>query len=271
MKMKFKTIAVASAALLLFCLGCLGGQLHEEKKEAVIRSGDGKIRSMLDAVKAFNSAAPDTISASMTIEGSMKTKKFKALGNAQFDRKAGKMALAFIDFIFKSPITHMFQDRDVIYFYFPAEKKIFKDNINTINLLNYSTINLDYKLVQDLATGRIPVLAGYTVKDGLASPQDNKSYLILENDAWYETISFSSGQPDRIKLMNKKTREEVEIYLKKKITSDSCSFFRQISIVIKNAETRIDVQFDDVKLNKPIMVKTISEIKLPRDVQTIGM
>ncbi len=255
--------------LLLFIGSCVS---TGEKKEIIVEKSDNKeVNAMISRIEAINKNAVKTYSASFEVDGAVKKKKFKSIGRASFDRTAGKMYISFLDYIFKSPVTKVYINGKEIIFYFPVDKKLVKDNAATINLRNYNNIDIDYPIIYDLLTGVIPLIKNYSVKQGLAKSDGNKSYLILENDKTYQTISFYKNYPDRIKLVRKKNKRICEIYLKKRMSQDNGYFFRRIVMIEKAADVRIALTFKSLKLNSPVKVKTVKDLKLPRDAKIISM
>jgi hypothetical protein len=232
---------------------------------------DLKIREMMDSVRSINDRSPGSFDYSFTLEGAMKTKKFKSTGTAQFDRKRDRFSASFVDFIFRSPLTSIFQNADEVILYFPSDRKLFRENRKTMNLRNYSGVDISFPVVFSLVAGKIPLLENYAVKEGYVSADGKSSYLILENSECYETISFSDGAPDRIKFLRKREREEMEIYLRRRTLKDGCLLYQNIMILVKALDVKIDITFSAMKVNGPVKVKTISDIKLPVDVQVMTM
>jgi hypothetical protein len=234
-------------------------------------SGKDAIRDMVDRISAVNKKSPVSYAADFTIDGTIGDKTYKLLGNAQFNRKLRAMHVAFLDFIFRSPITVVFQEGDVIRIYYPVEKKLFVDNYKTIDLSNYGGISVNFDLLYSILTGGIPLIPDYTVKQGLISNDGKESMLIVENNRYYETISFNGKSPDKIKLINKSTREKFEIYMKKPILQGDSHFFANVMIVSQNTPIRLDIHFNRIHLNAPVKVKTIEDSRLPGNLKIIKM
>ena len=247
---------------------------YEKRKcptpETVHASDSEDIRAMLQSLRAGNDLAPATYSASFLIEGKAKNKKFKSTGKIVYDKKAKRMSVAFRDYIFKSSIMQIFIEGDEIVLYFPVDKKIVKDNRRTINLLNYNNLDVEYDILYDLLVGKVPLISDYKVKQGLVGDR-GVSYLILENDEAYQTVSFKNSVPDRIKLLQKSNKGEIEIYLKKRVKTKDSAFFRSIMMVRKKDKARMTITFNKISFNRPVKVKTIKDIKIPRDVEVITM
>jgi hypothetical protein len=228
---------------------------------------------LLNLVEKFGDNSPKTLNANFDIEGHSESKTFKASGNLRFNAKSRKVRIIFHDAVFKSPITEIIQDEDVIKIFFPFDKILYIDNVKTINLRSYSSLNLDFNLISDLSIGRIPVIKKFSVVKGLESGSgpgsgDNR-FIILENNDYYETISFKLDTVDKILWMNKDTREKVEVYLDKPVKGDDILFYKSLRIVSLKNDFKITINFDDVKFNIPFDVENMLKLELSKDVKII--
>jgi hypothetical protein len=241
----------------------LAGQYHPSGKE--------RIRAMIDSISDINRKSPESYTLDFTIDGTYGEKKNKMLGSVQFNRKQRTMHVSVVDFIFRSPMMTFLQEGDVVRVYYPVEKKLYADNIKTINLANYGGISIDFRMFQDLITGVIPLITGYSVKQGLADNNGKGSMLILENPGFYETISFQGNDPDKILLINKTTREKLEIYVKNPVAQGTSRIYSNIMIISHSVPLRLEVTFKKIQLNTPVKVKTIKDLKLPDGLKIIQM
>ncbi len=262
-------LAAAAAA----ALGCstatvrddatIKGQYHPAGKEG--------IRAMVDSIAVINKKCPESYALDFDINGTYGDKKNKILGNAQYDKKRRAMHVAFVDYIFKSPVMTILREGDTVRVYYPVEKKMFVDSSKTIDLANYGGVTIDFDMFHDIITGAIPLIAGYSVKQGLAANDGKGSMLILENPKYYQTISFQGNDPDKILLINKKTREKLEIYVKKPFAQGASRIYSNIMIVAQGVRLRLDITFKKIQLNGPVKVKTVKDIKLPDNLKVIQM
>lgn len=255
--------------IFVFLAGCVTA---DQKKEMGVEKSDiSEVRAMLSQVEEFNKNAVTSYYLSFEVDGVVKKKKFKSLGRATYDRSKARMYISFLDYIFKSPITRVYISGKEIFFYFPVDKRLVKDNAATINLKNYNDVDIDYSIVYSLLTGTIPLISGYKVKIGLSRTKGDKTFLILENDTTYQTISFENNIPDRIKLLRKKNRRVTEIYLERPVQRNKSYFFRRIVMLEKGSGVRISLTFKSVNLNMPVKVKSINDLRLPRDARIVTM
>ena len=267
-------LKAASAALgLALMYGCTTGTFREEGAltDQYHPSGKDGIRTMIDNISSINRKAPESFTLDFNIDGTYGEKKNKMLGSVQFSRKQGAMSVSVVDFIFRSPLMTFLQEGDAIRVLYPVEKKMYVDSVRTINLANYGGIAIDYGMFRDLITGAIPLLPGYSVKQGLAANNGKGSMLILENPKYYETISFQGSDPDKILLIDKATRHKLEIYVKNPVVQGACRIYSDIAIVSRNVPLRLEIVFKRIQLNTPVKVKTIKDIKLPNGLQIIQM
>ena len=223
---------------------------------------------MLARVLEQNSKAVNSYDMDFVAEGFINKQTYKMNGIAQFDGSLNRLYFAFTDFIFKSPISQMFNDKDEVVIYFPSEKKLFKHNAKTMNLRQYGNVSLDYKIVYALITGKIPLIEGYRMREGIVEADGKTSYLILENNKYYETIAFKNDIPDRIKITEKSTGDETEFYYSGWKKYGESMLFGKLSIVAKTANMRFNVIINKVKVNIPVNVKTVKDANLPAGIAT---
>lgn len=271
--MRMRAFSAALIALAVTAAGCGNNGVRVEDTSAgqYHPAGSDAVRGMVEGVSALAGKSPVTYSVDFTVDGSAGARKYKLLGSAQFSRKDRLMHVTFMDFIFKSPVAMFFQEGDAIRVYYPVDKKIFIDDTRTFDLANYGGASLDYGLLYDIATGTFPLIRGYSVKEGLAANNGNGSMLILQNNEYYETISFKDSMPDKILLINRKTREKIEVYLKKIVTQGDSVFFSNILVVPGGNGLRVEINFNRVRLNTPVKVKTIKEMSIPANVKSYTM
>ena len=214
---------------------------------------------LLNGILLINNSAPSYYDMTFTVEGLMNNQKYKLNGNAQLDAKLNLICLSLTDFIFKSPISTMFINNDEIIMYFPSEKKLFKYTKNSLNLKALWNINLDYEIIRVLASCKIPLINDYKI-----SSTDDKSYLILENKHYYETVSFKNNIPDKIKIVDKTDRGETDFHLSSAKKYDESLVYKKIFVLSK--KFNFEISINSIKVNTPVKVKTINDIKIPMDV-----
>ena len=224
--------------------------------------------SLLNNISLINNNAPSYYDMTFTIEGLLNNQKYKLTGNAQLDAKLDLICLSLTDFIFKSPISTMFGNNNEIIMYFPPEKKLFKYKKSSFDLKTLWGINLDYEIIRILASCKIPLIADYKARESSAPADDNTSYLILENKRYYETISFKNNMPDKIKIIDKNDRSETEFHLLAAKKYDESVIYRKISVLSK--KLNFDISINSIKINTPVKVKTINDIKIPADVVSMS-
>jgi len=123
----------------------------------------------------------------------------------------------------------------------------------------------------DLITGVIPLISGYSVKQGLAANNGKGSMLILENPNYYQTISFRGNNPDKILLINRKTRERIEIYVKNPVGQGASRIYSNVMIVAQRVPLRLEITFKKIQLNAAVKVKTYKDMRLPDGLKVIQM
>ena len=232
---------------------------------------------LVKRIKELNNRSPHTYSTNFLIEGIIKGKKVKLAGNTIFNNNPRRIKIDFIDAIFKSPLITVVQNNDLVKIYFPIEKKLFLDNINTIDISNYANIEINIQILYDLFSGSIPLIKDYTTKKALKpsskkiSKIEGPIFLILKNINFYQTISFKNNIPDKILWVNRKNNEKVEVYLEGPRINQDINFYNTIRLVHPKQNCRITLQFKEIKFNIPVDIKKIVKINLHRDVKIIKM
>ena len=269
MKATSKAIIVIIGALIC---GCAKKTLYDDSTKRPYEPSDEKtLESMVNGIAAINKNSPGSYSVEFTVDGVSDRKKFKLQGNAQFNRKQRMMHAAFLDYIFNTPVTVFLLEGEAVRILFPIEKKMYVDDARTINLANYGGFSINFDILYDLATGTIPLLHDCRIKQGLIAKEESTTLLILENAGYIETISFNENVPDKILLIDKNTKEKLEIYIKKIIQQGASRFFSSLKIISKENSVSLDITFHRILLNNPVRVKTIKDIKLPENLQIIKM
>ena len=257
-------------ALCAFLAGCGKGLREEEALAQYHASGKETVQEMLDVLKGLDARAPRFLQADFSIEGARREKKFRMIGSLQYDRPARAMHASFSDYIFRTSILVFFAEGDDLRLYFPVEKKLFVESMRGIDLGDYGGPSMAMDIVLSLATGNIPLLAGYRVKQGLRENNGEGTMLLLENPRYYQTVSFRNGLPDKVLIIDRETRERFEIYFKKRINSGDVSYVEQMVMVASQTGLRIDLRLKSVRTGGSIKVPRARDMKLPPDVRTIS-
>jgi hypothetical protein len=269
--MRIKYFFVNILIVLLVISGCSTAAI---KTGTDLTTADEKnVAHLLGLIKKYNSNFLQSYILKLNVEGHSGAQKFKAGGNACYNNNPRRMRIVFHDAILQSPISEIVQEDDVLRFYFPIEKAVYIENINKINLKAYTNFNLDYNLVSDLLTGKIPVIKNYRVYKGLESETDpvikENKLIILENEEFYETISFLNNVPDKILWVNKNSKERIELYLRRPVFTDNFLFYKEAKIISRDADLNILIQFSSIKFNIPVDSENITKLKIPKDANII--
>jgi hypothetical protein len=261
---------ISAGTLTVLCfliLSCAATQPDTFQEKDLIEGDKAKSSELIRVLDEINASAPDTINSSFTADGETSGKKFKVEGRAVYDRK-GYFFLSLKDFIFRSPVIDVYREAERLYFYYPAEKKLVVDDVNKIDLYNYSGFKAEYGFIQTLFTGGIPLIKGYNVSR-LLKEEGNAYYLILENSDYFENIYLKNGVPEKILLMHKESKNKAEIYLKSMIRKDKSSFFKRIKIVAPGLGVSMELSFSSPVLNKAVKVQSIEPLKKKKGIEII--
>ncbi|MFH0976590.1 MAG: hypothetical protein V1874_12480 [Spirochaetota bacterium] len=272
-EIKIKKVIFFGLIVISIASGCFTA---EKKNERDYTTADKKDTAyLLKLIEKANTDCTRALDANFDIEGHSGKQKFKASGNIQFNDNPRKVKIVFHDAVFKTPITEIIQDGYEIKFYFPFDKILYNDNIKTINLKNYTNFDIDFDLVSDLSTGKIPLIKNYSIVKGLehedASGNENNKLIIINNKEYYETISFMREIPDKILWMNKTTKEKIEVYLYDPLKRDKLLFYKTIKIVSLSSDLKITIRFNSIKFNLPANPENIVKIKLAKDTKVINI
>jgi hypothetical protein len=260
--------AAALTVVGFFILSCATTPPDTTSRGKDLMEGDkakaAEFTRMLDEI---NAAAPDTINSSLTADGEASGKKFKVEGRVVYDKK-GYFFVSLKDFVFRSPVLDAYREGEKLYFHYPAENKLIADDVNKINLYNYSGFKAEYHFIQTLFTGGIPLIKGYNV-NRVFKEEDDAYYLILENSDFFENIYFKKVIPEKILLMHKESKNKAEIYLRSVVRKDKSYFFRQFKIVAPGLGVSMNLTFLNPVLNGDVKVPGIEPLKKKKGIQII--
>jgi hypothetical protein len=255
----------------VLCLGGCSGSMVQENGGSREDARSPEIDRHVKLVEDYNAKIPRSFSGTFTLLGNTGKEKIQASGSALYDSERSLMEIVFLDYFFKTPLTVMLQDKSRLYFYFPVDKKLFIDDQSTINIKNYYPIDISFNFIYQLMVGKIPMLRKYRVVKGVATQTPGEFFLIIENENFYETIAFKSGSVEKIKLMNKESREEFEVYFKRSMRDNEVNFFREIKLKGVTKKLTLSIEFTRVQLNVPVKVRTLSDLAIPAGVTRIEL
>lgn len=266
-------MAALITAVLCAQSSCAGRPANMDK--GVEHADNSRIRLLVSKIEEINSNSPKTLTANFVVDGRVgKNKKFKTLGELVYSAELKKMKIAFLDSVFRSPMTILLQEDRSLKFYLPVDKKLYLDNADTINLKEYVDVRIDYGFLSSLASGKIPLIPDYTVKQGIAQ-QDAKNesskeyYVILENPTLYQTISMKNEIPSKIMLMNKSTKERMEFYLENPVRNNNVLYYKSIRFISLQTGDRINVVFNSLNFNPRINTGRDLTLSVPKNTEII--
>jgi hypothetical protein len=266
-------LIIFTIAMTFLFINC--GKELKKHERIIKKSEEEEIKLLLDRILEINRSTPESFSADFTVDGRFhKNKKFKSIGKVTYKKEPQKMRISFIDYVFKSPITTIVQDGNVLKFYLPVEKKLYLDNTDTVNLKNYIGINLKFNFIYKFIIGEIPLIENYKVKQGLIAKANSKreeeeTYIILENSEYYETISLKNNIPNKVLLINKITTKRYEFYLENPSCKDNWLNYRSLKFISKENGHRAIIRITSMKCNIPVNIKKITRIKVSKNTKII--
>jgi len=232
-----------------------------------------EIISLMEKIKQLNSRAPAHFSGQFIAEGHLQNKsKFKSLGKVVFRREPFALKITFIDSVFRSTIAEFLHAGEQIKIYMPVEKKVFIDTPDTIRLKNYTGIDLEYGFLCALATGMVPLIENYSIKQGLARQHEKSEkkelFAILDNGALFETISFIDDIPRKIMLIRQSDKEKMEFYLDSPQYSGGGAFYRKVRFLSAKTGDRVSLSFRGIDFTKTPPPGSF-DMKIPKNIRTI--
>ncbi len=268
-----KIILIAVSVLCVFSMCMKKNTVKTDSTAAVeLNAVDSlKAEKILSLVRNINDNSPETFSISYNVLGKSGSKKYKVTGSSQFDRNRSALYAVFKDYIFKTTIASVFQDGSNLAFYYPPQKRLVYDSSKNINIKNYINFEIDYSLLYNLISGRLPVIENSRVVRVFESTGGRQRGVILKNSEYYESIFFKDKLPEKIKLINIKTKDEAEIYLGKHIKRGGSSYFSRVRIVVPENDLDVEITFYNIRLNKQVRVKKIMAQKIKPGVKVIRM
>ncbi len=246
-----------------FLFACKSIPKHELSEAEKLQA-----KKLIAAIADFNLSSPVTLSSAFTAQGSKGGKEFKVAGNAAFDKK-GYYKITVLDYIFQSPVIEAHRELDTLYFYYPAEKRLYIDNARKIDINRYTGFRGDYALLYNFLTGTIPLIDGYNVNKCLYKDKERVYDLVLENSDFYQTISFRDNLPERIEFTHKLTGSKGGINLSSPLKKGKTVFYRKYSVVIPAYEIDIAVNFTRPVLNGDVNLKKIDPDRMPPKTEVI--
>jgi len=234
-------------------INCAGVEKKNGAELPVIGAGDAKSAELQDRIKEINENKPSSISSNLTVDGDNRGKKSRFEGSFVYDSR-GLAKLSLMDYIFKGPVLDFYRNMNNLYFYYPAERKLYEDTFDKIVFPDYSGFPLEFDFVYTLFTGGIPVIKNVTSVKSLGEERGDTFHLILESGEYFQNIYFKKDLPERILVIHKISREKIEIYLQAHRVKDKSFFFNRIRIVVPKIDTSINFSFTRTRLNEPVRI-----------------
>lgn len=257
-------------ALLLILAGCASSTQEKDDVTAQLKDEHGdRARELISVINTINSKAPDTIRAGFTIDGTAQGKKFKSTGTMNWQDSPRAMYASFIDYIFKSPVTLLFQEKDRLSVYYPVDKTLVTDTVSQLNLQNYIGFSVPAKVVYDLVTMRLPIIENSRVTRCLGEEGKDCNMIVFENSKWFETIVFENDRPVRIMTVHKADKTRAEFYLERPTTIGESRVYRRIRIILPEQNVRLTVAVYNISLNQTVSIRTVEKYPLPQGVKII--
>lgn len=253
--------------ILISFFSCSTSNLIDNNKSQEKTFVKSEANQLISAVTYFNKTAPKTISCGFVIEAIIKNKKFKSNGKAVIDNESNLNNITLHDFVFKSHLFTFIEDSKKLYFYYPTEKQLIIDSVDSVIISDYADINIDYNIIKSISTHQIPLIKNYSVVQAVSDPSNNEKYLVIENESHFETIFFNENKPQKILIIGKLTKDKYEIHFNSFIILDDSGYFQKITILSVSKKIKIDITFNNIQINKPLTITSFKSLSFPKDVK----
>ncbi len=258
-----KSFIVVYILPVFLMLSCAAPELAPDRP--FTQAGKEETNRLLENIDRINGNAPSSIDAAFRVDGMFGKKKFKASGYFLYNDSAAAARITFVDSVFKSPLTTFVQDGNTIKVHFPVENTLVIDNTETIQLSDYMPVSVDYSFLRQMFTSRIPMIQDYKInrvliprkKDGSTT---SEIFIIIENDRYYETITFKDNLPTRILLVEKGKKKKYEFYYAEPAQKNKKFGFKGIEFVEPDTGNKLDIHFTKYKTNRSISRSRITRL-----------
>ncbi len=217
-------------------------------------------------LQEINEKAPSLCSIKFTAESTVGSKKNTFAGTVSFDRQAGLFSLEIQDPVFRILMTAVILEAQDVTVWIPGRNIRYIDSPATMNLKNYGLIDMDFRIIYDLLTGRLPV-----PEKGNITGTEEESVLAVENDSCMEKISFSGNLPESCAITKKSDGTAVLIRLEKPELFGESLLYKKITAENGDGSMKLEIKTGSVKTAAPLKVKTVRDYKIPSGVKTFVM
>jgi hypothetical protein len=222
---------------------------------------------LLENIEERNSKIPAKLLAYITVRALVDKTNYNATGTLYFTQNPRKIKVKLKDIIFKSPVLQLLLKENIVQIYSPAEETLYVRKQNELEQERNYEINPGF--ITTIGMGRIPILSDYTITKMLHAQKSKKKeeYIILENDLFYETISFRNAVPNKIMIVNKKNKHKLEIYYHKPFVTKGFMFYRRIKGYSAHTGNRFTITYNKIKTNAVFNEESTFMLKVPRNVK----
>jgi len=246
-----------------FLSSCFSLQSNSKKSD-IHKTKTIEEKKICKTIANYNKNSIKSISTSFSLFARIKTNSFKTIGTIAYNVNPRKMEANFYDYIFKSTISRIFLKNKKMTIFLPIEKKLYiSQNLSKV-LKGFTGISIDFYLLRQLIEGKIPLLKNKTFKKTFSSKKKNEDYIVFENDKYYETISIRKKAINKFLFINKKTKDKVEIYIKKMVKIDKNYFFKKIKIAVPKKEMQLLINFYNIKIDKKLKIRELKNFKISK-------
>lgn len=253
--------------LCLLNLNCTTPKENIKKNNIKLNDRQSKeVDNLLNIIKNLNQNIPKTIKTNISLNATMNKNSYNAEGTAYYINKPQKLKIKLSDLVFKSPMLEVLQKDNTIKVYNPVNETLYTRNTN--NLLKTNLLENNINFIINFSLGKISLIKNYQVKK-LVTKSKREQYLLLENNKYYQTISFKNNMPNKVLFINKQNKEKLEIFFYNKTKIGNYSFFKKIKAFAQKSRNRLTINFYRIKTDIKLNEKNIFRLKVPKGVKNI--
>ncbi len=256
---KFKTYILYIIILIFVCsVKNIHADSENTKKAG---SKNTKAEKYIEIINQINEKIPPSFTTYISLNAYVNKVKYNVQGRAYFNNNPRKIKTKLNDLIFKSPMLDMLINNNIVKIFVPADGILYVRNINKARFKR-NLLENNYKLITAAVLGRIPLIENYKINK-IITKGKNK-FLLIENENYFETISFSNNLPNKILIMRKDKKDKVEIYYYKPFKIKGYTFFKKIRALSRTTGHRCTVYYGKITPGENLKYKNRFYLKVPK-------
>jgi hypothetical protein len=252
------------APIFLLLAGCGTTQIDVEKMiPADIKEGERYISMVRD----INGKVPETFTADISVNAKINRKNFKTTGTMHFASTPLSVRIKLIDLILRMSLVDMLMVDNTMKIYQPLEKTMVVRRVEP--LADFISPDIDPAFVSTLMLERIPLIKKAKVSRSYQSEDEKARVVVIENDAYFESIYFNGNMPEKALIISKIGKSKYEIHFFSPVTISDRLFFEKITATASDTGNTVIVEYSNIKVNLSIDRLKVFSITVPTGTKII--